>query len=230
MAQTTYEEYLANLMGNINPQGGMVTGQMPQATPATPPTQMAMPDISAIQQAVQGVQNVNQGYVAPQMTDLGKFRTDFEDQRRQAASDYIAQQMGVPVGMLSSGGSDSSGGGGRNYYVEREAQLRAANMPEEEVQATLRAEQVANNQKFSDTLTSLSKMGISGIISSLFGGSTASLPAEVRAALEAKAAAEAAASQPVSSGGGGGYSSYEGAGMAQTQASLQSDNTGGFYG
>ena len=227
MAQTTYEEYLANLMGNINPQGGMVTGQMPQATPTTPPPQMAMPDLSAIQQAMQGVRDVNQGYVAPQMTDLNKFRSDFESQRQQAASDFIANQLGVPTGMLS---YDSAGGDGRNYYVEREAQLRAANLPEDEVQAIVRAEQVANNQKFNDTLTSLSKMGIGGIISSLFGGSTASLPAEVKAALDAKAAAEAAASQPVSSGGGGDYSSYEGAGMAQTQASLQSDNTGGFYG
>jgi len=232
MAQTTYEEYLANLMGNINPQGGMVTGQMPQATPATPPTQMAMPDISAIQQAVQGVQNVNQGYIAPQMTDLGKFRTDFEDQRRQAASDYISQQMGVPVGMLSSGGSDSSGGGGRNYYVEREAQLRAANMPEEEVQATLRAEQVANNQKFSDTLTSLSKMGIGGIIASLFGGSTSSLPAEVQTALQAQAAADEAAAAQSSGGGLSSYTTssgdtYTGSGGYGGGGSLESTYGGG---
>ena len=232
MAQTTYEEYLANLMGNINPQGGMVTGQ------PTPPPQMTMPDLSAIQQAMQGVRDVNQGYVAPQMTDLAKFRTDFEDQRRQAASDYISQQMGVPVGMLSSGGSDSSGGG-RNYYQEIEDRFYNENLAlgaTPEAAKTLAEQQrfeiqSANNQKFSDTLTSLSKGGIGGILSSLFGGSTASLPAEVKAALDAKAAAEAAATQPVSSSGGGGdYSSYEGAGMSQTQASLQSDNTGGFYG
>ena len=226
MAQTTYEEYLANLMGNINPQGGMVTGQ------PTPPPQMAMPDLSAIQQAMQGVRDVNQGYVAPQMTDLAKFRTDFEDQRRQAASDYISQQMGVPVGMLSSGGSDSSGGGGRNYYVEREAQLRAANMPEEEVQATLRAEQVANNQKFSDTLTSLSKMGIGGIISSLFGGSTSSLPAEVQTALQAQAAADEAAAAQSSGGGLSSYTTssgdtYTGSGGYGGGGSLESTYGGG---
>jgi len=105
MAQTTYEEYLANLMGNINPQGGMVTGQ-----PAPQP-QMAMPDISAIQQAVQGVQNVNQGYVAPKMTDLGKFRTDFEEGRRQVAENILAQSLGVtPAGGMFSGGDSSNVG------------------------------------------------------------------------------------------------------------------------
>ena len=105
MAQTTYEEYLANLMGNINPQGGMVTGQ-----PAPQP-QMAMPDISAIQQAMQGVRDVNQGYVAPQMTDLAKFRTDFEEGRRQVAEDLLAQSLGVtPSGGMLSGGDSSNVG------------------------------------------------------------------------------------------------------------------------
>jgi len=225
MAQTSYEEYLANLMGNINPQGGMVTGQ------ASAPPPMAMPDISAIQAAVQGVGNVNQGYSAPARTVLAKFRTNFEDQRRQAASDFIAQELGVAPGMLSTSGD--SAGGGRNYYVEREAQLRAANLPEDEVQAIVRAEQERNNQKFTDTLTSLSKFGITGIISSLFGGSTQSLPTEVVSALEAQARAQAAADEAAAyqgSSGGSDYSSYEGAGMSQTQASLSSDNTGGFYG
>ena len=225
MPQTSYEEYLANLMGNVNPQGGMVTGQ------ASAPPPMAMPDISAIQAAVQGVGNVNQGYAAPARTDLSQFRTNFEDQRRQAASDLIAQQLGVAPGMLSTSGD--SAGGGRNYYVEREAQLRAANLPEDEVQATLRAEQERNNQKFANTLSSLSKFGIGGIISSLFGGSTQSLPPEVVSALEAQARAQAAADEAAASqrsSGGSDYSSYEGAGMSQTQASLSSDNTGGFYG
>ena len=103
MAQTTYEEYLANLMGNINPQGGMVTGQ------PTPPPQMTMPDISAIQQSLQGVRDVNQGYVAPQMTDLAKFRTDFEEGRRQVAEDILAQSLGVaPTGGMFSGGDSSN--------------------------------------------------------------------------------------------------------------------------
>ena len=102
MAQTTYEEYLANLMGNINPQGGMVTGQ-----PAPQP--QVMPDISAIQQAMQGVRDVNQGYVAPQMTDLAKFRTDFEEGRRQVAEDILAQSLGVaPSGGMFSGGDSSN--------------------------------------------------------------------------------------------------------------------------
>ena len=96
MAQTTYEEYLANLRGPL-------TNMM--APQAQPQPQMSMPDISAIQQAVQGVQNVNQGYVAPERTDLAKFRTDFEEGRRAAAEDILAQAMGVaPTGGIMSGG------------------------------------------------------------------------------------------------------------------------------
>ena len=99
MPQTSYEEYLANLMGNVNPQGGMVTGQ------ASAPPPMAMPDISAIQAAVQGVGNVNQGYAAPARTDLTKFRTDFEEGRRGAAEDILAQALGIaPTGGMMSGG------------------------------------------------------------------------------------------------------------------------------
>ena len=97
MAQTTYEEYLANLRGPL-------TNMMAPQTQPQP--QMSMPDISAIQQAVQGVQNVNQGYVAPERTDLAKFRTDFEEGRRGAAEDILAQAMGVaPSGMMSGGES-----------------------------------------------------------------------------------------------------------------------------
>ena len=99
MPQTSYEEYLANLMGNVNPQGGMVTGQ------ASAPPPMAMPDISAIQAAVQGVGNVNQGYAAPARTDLSQFRTNFEEGRRGAAEDILAQALGVaPTGGMMSGG------------------------------------------------------------------------------------------------------------------------------
>ena len=97
MAQTTYEEYLANLRGPL-------TNMM--APQAQPQPQMSMPDISAIQQAVQSVQNVNQGYVAPARTDLTKFRTDFEEGRRGAAEDILAQALGVaPTGGMMSGDS-----------------------------------------------------------------------------------------------------------------------------
>jgi hypothetical protein len=96
MAQTTYEEYLANLRGPL-------TNMM--APQAQPQPQMSMPDISAIQAAVQNVGNVNQGYVAPARTDLTKFRTDFEEGRRGAAEDILAQAMGVaPTGGMMSGG------------------------------------------------------------------------------------------------------------------------------
>ena len=97
MAQTTYEEYLANLRGPL-------TNMM--APQAQPQPQMSMPDISAIQAAVQNVSNVNQGYVAPARTDLTKFRTDFEEGRRGAAEDILAQAMGVaPTGGMMSGGN-----------------------------------------------------------------------------------------------------------------------------
>jgi len=94
MAQTSYEEYLAGIMGNMQPGQGMLS-----------PAPMAMPDISAIQSAVQNVGNVNQGYVAPARTDLAKFRTDFEEGRRGAAEDILAQALGVaPAGGMMSGG------------------------------------------------------------------------------------------------------------------------------
>jgi len=95
MAQTSYEEYLAGIMGNMQPGQGMLS-----------PAPMAMPDISGIQSAVQNVGNVNQGYVAPARTDLAKFRTDFEEGRRGAAEDILAQAMGVaPTGGMMSGDS-----------------------------------------------------------------------------------------------------------------------------
>jgi hypothetical protein len=98
MAQTSYEEYLAGIMGNMQPGGGMLS-----------PAPMAMPDISAIQSAVQNVGNVNQGYVAPARTDLAKFRTDFEEGRRGAAEDILAQALGVaPTGGMMSGDSGNS--------------------------------------------------------------------------------------------------------------------------
>jgi len=94
MAQTSYEEYLAGIMGNMQPGQGMLS-----------PAPMAMPDISGIQSAVQNVGNVNQGYVAPARTDLAKFRTDFEEGRRGAAEDILAQALGVaPTGGMMSGG------------------------------------------------------------------------------------------------------------------------------
>ena len=45
------------------------------------------------------------------------------------------------------------GVGGRNYYVEREAELRAANLPEDQVQAILASEQEANNSRLAAGLT-----------------------------------------------------------------------------
>lgn len=100
MAQTSYEEYLKAILGDA---------QAPQA-PMAPQAPITMPDISNIQQALQGVQNVNQNYVAPQLTDLGMFRQNFEEGRRQVAEDLLAQSLGVAPsgGMFTGGGSDGS--------------------------------------------------------------------------------------------------------------------------
>ena len=94
MAQTSYEEYKRQILGDFEP------------TQVAPQAPMAMPDISNIQQALQGVQNVNQSYVAPQLTDLGMFRQNFEEGRRQTAEDLLAQSLGVaPAGGMFSGDS-----------------------------------------------------------------------------------------------------------------------------
>ena len=94
MAQTSYEEYKRQILGDFDP------------TQVAPQAPMAMPDISNIQQALQGVQNVNQSYVAPQLTDLGMFRQNFEEGRRQTAEDLLAQSLGVaPSGGMFSGDS-----------------------------------------------------------------------------------------------------------------------------
>ena len=213
MAQTTYEEYLANLMGNINPQGGMVTGQ------PTPQPQV-MPDISAIQQAMQGVRDVNQGYVAPQMTDLAKFRTDFEEGRRQVAEDILAQSLGVaPTGGMLSGGDSSNIG------------LTPEQMAYFDIETP--AERDFRMQQVQRSLTPGWLQAVLGIGAPVLSGQTNyNIRSEElkREIAKQVAAQQAAVAQPTSSGGGGDYSSYEGAGMAQTQASLQSDNTGGFYG
>ena len=106
--------------------------------------------------------------------------------------------------------SQSSGGDGMsnapNYWAQREAQVGRD-------QAF--AEQSAQNQKINDALSGFGKMGLMSAFGSIFGAT----PAQ----------SEASNAQTYSPSGGD-YSSYSGAGDAQTAASLSSDNTGGFYG
>jgi len=75
---------------------------------------------------------------------------------------------GGGMGMMSGGGSDSPMG--RNAIQEREDALRAANLPEDEVQAIMAAEQEARGRAINDFLTNLSKGGLFGIASQLLGG------------------------------------------------------------
>ena len=111
--------------------------------------------------------------------------------------------------------SQSSGdgmGNVPNYWAQRELEVGPA-------QAF--AEQSAKNQQINDALTSFSKMGfMNGILGAITGGT----PTQTRAPV-----VDMNIYRP-DSGGGGDYSSYSGAGDAQTAASLSSDRTGGFYG
>jgi hypothetical protein len=65
-------------------------------------------------------------------------------------------------GMMGGGGGDS-GVDGRNYYTEREAELRAANLPEDEVQSILRAEQEANNARLASGLNLFANAFVPGM-------------------------------------------------------------------
>lgn len=76
--------------------------------------------------------------------------------------------MFAPPPPQNTGGSDSPMG--RNAIQEREDSLRAANLPEEEVQAIMAAEQEARGKAANDFLTNLSKGGLFGLFSQLIGG------------------------------------------------------------
>jgi hypothetical protein len=101
-----------------------------------------------------------------------------EEEAAKRAAELEAAKSGLFGTMPEGGGVD----GGRNYYVEREAQLRAANLPEDEVQSILSKEQEANNSRLAAALTlfgnaimpgaailGLSKYGPTGYIDYLQG-------------------------------------------------------------
>ena len=71
----------------------------------------------------------------------------------EEAAKKAAQSGSGLFGAMHSDGGGDSGSDGRNYYVEREAQLRAANLPEDKVQSILRAEQEANNARLAAGLS-----------------------------------------------------------------------------
>ena len=88
--------------------------------------------------------------------------------KKQAEEAARAAAAAGGMGMMSGGGSDSPMG--RNAIQEREDALRAANLPEDEVQAIMAAEQEARGRAINDFLTNLSKGGLFGIASQLLGG------------------------------------------------------------
>ena len=118
---------------------------------------------------------------------------------------YSKAVMPSGYGAPASGG-DSMGNAG-NYWSQREAEVGPA-------QAF--AEQSAQNQKINDALTSFSKAGfMSGLLGAISNPFSPSTPAS---------------NTQTYSPSGGDYSSFSGAGDAQTAASLSSDYNGGFYG
>ena len=114
-------------------------------------------------------------------TDVDKYRENpfyMQDAIRKRIAEEEAAKKGKVAGggglfgsMPSTGGDSANQENQRNYYVEREAQLRAANLPEDEVQDILRAEQEANNTKINNFLTDMSKVGIGGLLTQIAGSS-----------------------------------------------------------
>ena len=117
----------------------------------------------------------------------------------------------------SGGGGDSAGGNVPNYWAQRELEVGPA-------QAF--AEQSAQNQKINDALTGFSKMGFGGILEAISNSFSSSTPATASSTQTYSPSGGTETYSP----SGGDYSSFSGAGDAQTAASLSSDYTGGFYG
>ena len=117
--------------------------------------------------------NGNPMLSATSMTDdNARYREDpfyiSRERKRLAEEAAKAAAARSGMGMMSGGGSDSPMG--RNAIQEREDALRAANLPEDEVQAIMAAEQEARGRAINDFLTNLSKGGLFGIASQLLGG------------------------------------------------------------
>ena len=97
----TYDEYLQNLMGDLNPQGNMLTRGPVQ-----------MPDVSGIQAALANVQAVNQGYQAPVMSDLNAVRAAKEKEIAVREAEKSPELLRNNImSMLSSGGTEGLLGG-----------------------------------------------------------------------------------------------------------------------
>jgi len=106
-------------------------------------------------------------------TDVDKYRENpfyMQDAIRKRNAEEEAAKKGKVAGggglfgsMPSTGGDSANQENQRNYYVEREAQLRAANLPEDEVQAIIRAEQEANNTRFAAGLNLFANAFLPGV-------------------------------------------------------------------
>ena len=140
-AASDFANYVQTLLLNPNPQGNMMTDA--EAYRADPFRR-------------QNAINAN--------LDAALKKKQMEEEAARAAA------AGGGMGMMGGGSGGSDSPMGRNAIQDREDALRAANLPEEEVQAILAAEQEARGKSINDFLTNLSKGGLFGIASQLLGG------------------------------------------------------------
>lgn len=105
MAQTTYEEYLK--------QFGSAAAAQP--TGMMQPT-IAMPDVSAIENAVKNIKTVNDAYTIPERADLNKVREEFLAKKAQ---DSTAQLQSL-INSRSTGGDGGNNADGSGGYLTGE--------------------------------------------------------------------------------------------------------------
>ena len=154
-AANDFANYVQTLLLNPNPQGNMMT------------------DVEAYRADPLRRQNAINANL-----DAALKKKQMEEEAARAAA-----AGGGGMGMMSSGSGGSDSPMGRNAIQEREDALRAANLPEEEVQAIMAAEQEARGKAANDFLTKLSKGGLFGLFGQLIGGTNApgmNAPVETR--------------------------------------------------
>jgi len=104
MAQTSYDQYLQQLMGDAYQQQGQ-GGMMAQ------PRSIAPADVSGIQNAFAGLQQANAKYEAPKLSDLSKVREDFLAKKAEESQAKLQELLGATQaqggGMMSSSGGQS---------------------------------------------------------------------------------------------------------------------------
>jgi len=97
MAQTSYDQYLQQLMGDAYQQQGQ-GGMMAQ------PRSIAPANVSGINNAMAALQSANANYKAPELSDLNKVREDFLAKRAAEEEAKLKEQIAAaPQGMMRGG-------------------------------------------------------------------------------------------------------------------------------